>query len=40
MNIDGFNPHGLALTAPSVGRFVTLDYLEYKTVFKPFKEIL
>jgi hypothetical protein len=39
-NTNGFNPHGLALSAPSVGRFVTLDYLEYGSVFKPSREIV
>jgi hypothetical protein len=39
-NIKDFNPHGLALSAPAVGRFVTLDYVEYRTTFKPYTKPL
>lgn len=33
-NMEGFNPHGLAI-ASSADRFITLDYAEYRTTFKP-----
>jgi hypothetical protein len=39
-NIKDFNPHGLAISAPAVGRFVTLDYVEYRTTFKPYTKPL
>jgi hypothetical protein len=32
-------PAGLALAPPTVNRFVTLDYVEYRTTFKPFTEV-
>lgn len=35
-NTKDFNPHGLALTPGPINRFVTLDYVEYRTTFKPF----
>ncbi|WIA10756.1 hypothetical protein OEZ85_010926 [Tetradesmus obliquus] len=38
-NIDNFNPHGLALAAPAINRFITLDYVEYRTTFKPVTEV-
>lgn len=38
-NIDNFNPHGLALTPPPINRFVTLDYVEYASTFKPANDV-
>jgi hypothetical protein len=32
-------PAGLALAPPAINRFVTLDYVEYRTTFKPFTEV-
>ena len=39
-NIADFNPHGLAVSAPAVGRFITLDYVEYRTTFRPYQKPL
>jgi hypothetical protein len=30
---------GLALAPPAINRMVTLDYVEYRTAFKPFTEV-
>jgi hypothetical protein len=38
-NIDNFNPHGLALTPEPINRFVTLDYVEYASTFKPANDV-
>lgn len=38
-SIKGFNPHGLSMAPASVNRMITLDYVEYRTTFKPSRSV-